>query len=527
MRRTAKNPNLPAAFEGMKSDYAAAKTSRFRRIRTGIQSMGSGADYHYRNEADHLRMMEYARDMDRNDAIVGHMLDTAVLNIVQDGLWPDPQTGDAEADAMLRDLFYAWGGDPLQCSLDGTKTWADMQELTLRSVDLDGDIFALPTDTGALEMIEAHRCRTPARTQQNVVLGVKLNDQRQRVEYWFTKEDIEPHMQVPKVGDIDPRPAFDREGNPLVLHVFDPRRFSQTRGVTTLAPIFDTAGMFEDINFAKLVQQQVVSCFAFIREQIDASLAGGSDPRLGDQEVDAYFDGARKIIEQIAPGMEIRPNPGEKITGFAPQVPNPGAMEHFRMMLTIMGIRLGLPLIVLLMDGSETNFSGWRGAFDQAKMGFKRRQRWLIDHYLTPVYQWKVRQWTAAGGDKRLVALAAKLGPAIFNHAWTAPRWPYIEPFKDAQADALRIEKRQTSPRRLLAERSLDIDEIRREIVADNKALILACLEARDEILERFPDAEITWRTLLHVANETDMKPGLPASPNTIDAPGQGVTGHA
>jgi lambda family phage portal protein len=519
--RITKNPNLPAAFEGMKSDYAAAKSSRFRRIRTGIAGMGSGADYHYRNETDHLRVMEYARDMDRNDAIIGHMLDTAALNIVQEGMWPDPQTGDNEADKILLDLFWQWGSDSLQCSIDGTKTWADQQELVLRSVDMDGDIFALPTDTGALQMVEAHRCRTPSGTKRNVVLGVLLDDLRRRIEYWFTKDDIDPHLSLSKVGDIDPRPAFDGDGNPLVLHIFDPKRFSQTRGVSVLAPIFDTAGMFEDITFAKMVQQQVVSCFCYIRTR-ENSGDSAPDPRLGNQEVDTYSDAARKIIEQIAPGMEISGNPGESIEGFSPNVPNPGAMEHLRMMLTLMGLRLGLPLVLLLMDASETNFSGWRGAVDQARMGFRRRQRWLIDHFLAPVYRWKVRQWTAPGtGDKRLIELAAKLrasGGDIFAHTWTAPKWPYIEPFKDAQADALRVEKRQTSPRRQLAERGLDIDDIRSEIVADNKALILICKRAAEEINQEYPNDPINWRTLLHVANETDMKPGLPGSPNTIEA---------
>src|SRR5690606_5927085 len=105
-----------------------------------------------------------------------------------------------------------------------------------------------------------------------------------------------------------------------------------------------------------------------------------------------------------------------------------------------------------------------------------------IDHFLAPVYRWKVRQWMdPVTGDKRFARVATRLraeGLDIFAHAWTAPRWPYIEPYKDAQADVLRVEKRHTSPRRLLAEHSLDIDEIRAEIIADNEALIVACLEA-------------------------------------------------
>jgi lambda family phage portal protein len=461
--------------------------------------------------------------MDRNDAIVGHMIDSAVRNTIQDGMWPDPATGNAEADKLLLARFNAWASDPLACSLNGMLTFVDQQELVFRQTLLDGDIFALPLDVGSLELIESHRCRTPSNTVRDVVLGIMLNEMRQRKEYWFTRDDIDPNTSLSRVSDVARYAAYDDQGWPNVLHIFNPKRVSQTRGVSALVPIFDVAGMFEDIQFAKLVQQQVVSCFTFIRE-LELNASESASVRLGDQEVDAYADGVRKIVEQIAPGMEITGNPGEKISGFAPQIPNPGAMEHFRLILTMLGVNLGLPLVILLMDASETNFSGWRGAVEQARMGFRRNQRWLIEHFLTPVYQWKVRQWIdTATGDPQLAKLAAQVEAEngdIYGHTWTAPKWPYIQPLQDAQADALRVEKRQTSPRRQLAERGLDIDDIRGEIIGDNTALIMACIEASKQIEQKTGES-IDWHELLYVPNVIDQKPGLPSSPTTSIQPEQ------
>lgn len=515
--------SLAASFEKSKSDYAAAKQSRFRRIRTGIQSLGSGGDYHYRNESDYLRMMEYARDMDRNDSIIGRLLDTATQNIVQNGIMPDPKTGDTEADEVLLDMFTSWATDPLQCSLDGTKTFADLQELAFRAMLCDGDIFALPTTEGSLQLVEAHRCRTPSRTTRNVIHGILLDDERKRVEYWFTKDDIDPLHGLVNVGDTEPYAAFDDQGWPQVYHLFNPKRVTQTRGVTALAPVFDVAGMFEDINFAKLIQQQIVSCFAIIRN-LDLSAVNQSDPRLGDKEVEAYADGARKIIEQIAPGMEITGNPGETIEGFSPNIPNPGAMEHFRLMLQLLGVNLGIPLIFLMLDGSETNFTGWRGAADQARIGFRRNHRWLIDHFLRPIYRWKVRQWTdTRTGDPRMAKIAARLEAEnrdIYKHGWTAPTWAYIQPLQDAQADRLRVTSRQTSPRRQLAERGLGIDDIHKEIIEDNYWLIRRAIKAAQQI-EAKTGVAVDWHELLYVPNTIDQKPGLPASPITSVAPEQ------
>src|SRR3989304_7245660 len=107
MHRSSRQPNLAEHFADLKADYAAAKQSRFRRRRTGISPTGSGADYHYRNESDYLRVMEYARAMDRDDVIVGQTVDRSVANEIQDGFTLTPQTPDASAN---EDLTARWRG---------------------------------------------------------------------------------------------------------------------------------------------------------------------------------------------------------------------------------------------------------------------------------------------------------------------------------------------------------------------------------------------------------------------------------
>jgi capsid protein len=85
----------------------------------------------------------------------------------------------------------------------------------------------------------------------------------------------------------------------------------------------------------------------------------------------------------------------------------------------------------------------------------------------------------------------------IFAHVWHPPTWQYIEPLKDAQADALRIDKNLTSPRRLQAERGHDWRTIAKEIVADRVALIETALEAAADLNSRYPEALIDWRELV------------------------------
>lgn len=503
--------NMAEVFDFMRSDYNAAKQTQFQRRRTGLQLSGSSADYHYRCESNYLRMLEFARDMDRNDMIIGQAITRAVDNTIRDGIQPDSQTGDDKLDEMLDARWREWSSDPELCDITGEMAWPEIQHCVLRQKHVDGDIVVLPTRDGSLQLIEAHRLRTPRNTTKNVVHGVLLDDRRKRQQYWFCPDDIDPNMPLLKVSEITPVDVRDDAGNRQLFHVYDPKRATQTRGVTSLAPVFDTAGMFEDINFARLIQQQIVSCFAFIRERTEDYQGTNAPTATGEVRTETRRDGSSRIISGIGPGMEIKGEVGEKLTGFSPDVPSPQFFEHMRLVLTIIGINLGLPLVVMLLDASETNFSGFRGAVDQAKLGFVRLQNLMIERLCKPVRHWKVRQWMAEDAGMR--AIARHQGIDIFGHTWTRPKWPYLEPLKDAQAVAFRISNGLTSPRRAMAENEGDYFQLTDERVYDNAYLIRSCKAEAAKINKEFVEEPVSWRDIMDPTSYRD----LPAAIDTTD----------
>jgi lambda family phage portal protein len=491
MRRQLPQSNLQAEMHDIRADYAAMKSSRFRRTRTGL---GGGADAHYANESKFLEMREYARDMDRNDGIVPQMIDRAVTNCAQGGFALDPKTGDASLDADLWGGFTGWANDRLACDVTGERTFPMMERTVLRAAVVDGDVFGNPLDNGKLELIEAHRCRTPSNTNRRVVHGVMLGPSNEREEYWFTRNPVDPFTRVEKVADMLRIPARDQDGFRSLFQVYDPRRISQTRGVTWVAPVFDTLGMIEDVNFAKLVQQQMVSCFA-------AFLARDKDFQLGGRTEDTEDDSTTKTLEAISPGLIMRGRKGESLTAISSNVPNAEYFEHVKLLLTIVGLNVGLPLVMVLMDAKETNFSGWRGAVDQARLGFESIQRWLRVQWHEEVYRWRVRYMMSK--DAALRNAAARSGINIFAHNWQPPRWRYIQPLQDAQADALRLNKLMSSPRRVLGEQGIDHEEIVAETTEDNKKAIVAAIKRAQEIKSETGET-VSWREVLFL---TDRDP--------------------
>lgn len=498
-----------AMLESMRearADYNAAKPSRFRRKRTGLQASGTGGDYHYRIENDYFGIVEQARDAERNDSLINRIVESFTTNVIQTGFKLDPQTGDKKLDLMLWERFRAWADDPDECDIAGEFSFHEYENLVLRRSVFDGDVFILPLQSGQMQMVEAHRVRTPRNTKKNVVHGVLLDSFRKRLEYWIAKDDIDPMASVKLVSDVVQYPARDSEGNRQVLHIYDAKRMTQSRGMSALAVIIDPVAMRDDIEFATMVKQQAASCYAIIRERALGSDVGNDPSGMGYTYTQQQGGGYTRQVGAIAPGMEVLGEPGEKITGFSPNIPNPEYFQQISGIVRLISANLGCPPEIALFDTTQTTFHGYRGAVDEARRGFRRNQEWLKSKFHRPIYRWKVRQWMSE--DSALRSRYAALGEKLFNHKWNAPNWAYIDPVKDAAGDKDQLESNLISPRRWANGRGYDIDELNDEIVADNVSKIRKALEAAHEIEEEYPGAGVTWREILNPLN-----PAAPTAP--------------
>lgn len=501
MTAWAEDSSVPVVFQDLRSDYSAAKPSQYKRRRPGLAPMGAGADYHYRSEAEFLKIIETSRDLDRNDIVVGQAVNRLIDNIIQDGFKLDPTTGDDEVDAFVRRLWEEWTEDPEACHSAGELTFLQIERLALRHAVIDGDVFLLPRQDGTLQGIEAHRCRTPSNTKRNVVHGVLLDEEtRRRQEFWFTRDDVDPVQHLSKVSDVFQIPARDDEGYRQVFQIYDPERITQTRGVSLIQRVFDTAGMHDDIQFAMLVKQQASACFTILFEQ--ANQPPTAKPVVGERTERPTQSGQSQIIENLRPGISVLGKPGQKISGFSPNIPSPEYIAHVSMILAFVSINLGMPVQMLLLDPSETNFSGWRGAIDQARIGFRKTQRWLQGKLHTPVYWWKLRQWLAERRfDENPDILRRLKDPSVrlFSHRWNRPQWQYIEPLKDAQADVVAVDNFLASLETVHAQRGRDWGQESTKIVTSNAMLIRKAKSAAVAINEEFPEDKesVTWRDVL------------------------------
>jgi lambda family phage portal protein len=485
-----KKNTLQSQFDSIRADYDMSRASRFVRKRKGVAPQGSGADYHYRTETQYYRDIEQARDMDRNDAVIGILADRRVDNIVQQGFKLDPKTGDKGLDTEIWNRWMEFSNDPDKCDIAGECTWSEIERHCARAESIDGDIVVTGTEEGSFQVIEAHSIQTKARTD-DTFLGVTTNKFGKRMQYHVLEETDKFGTK----GESTPIDVRDENKRRQVFHVYNPKRVLQTRGVTQIAPVFSYAGMLEDINFAKLVQQQVVSCFAIFRKMASGGSNLPGQASYGEASVESGPGGTRQI-EGVSPGMEIIGKPGEELQGFSPNVPNSEYFQQVKLIMQILGVNFGLPLCLVLMDGSETNFSGWRGAVDEARKGFVADQLNLVRRLHKPAYEWWLSRLIVE--DSEIGKWTDKPKINIYGHNWNLPTWSYIEPVADAEGDATQLRNSLTSPRRLHSARGSDWEEVSEEIVDDNLYAITIAATKAAEFNEANPASPpLNWRDLI------------------------------
>lgn len=484
-----------------RSDYDAAFGSDHARTRLGLNGMGTGSDYHIRSETAYFRMLELVRDLRRNDSIVEATIARSTLNIVGDSFLPAPSTGDRKLDADLYDEFVGWGASPDLCDESGEHTFHELLSLTVHNTLADGDVITLGLDNGRLQMHESHLCRNPkSKEATNCVIGVEVGPTRRRIAYHLRAENVNPRRV--SFGQSSTRyPVRDsKTGVRQVFHTYFPSRYSATRGITALAPVVMIAQMFEDLNFAKVVQAKILSLFHFYRYRAASGvidhLPTGPTP-AGTESSETRADGSTRTMDDAEPGTELFTDPGEEIrTITAAGAPNAEYFPHAKLLLSLIGINVGQPYVMVMMDASESNFTGWRAAVEEARRGFRRNQQSTVNRYASPIYRWWLSRKTAKSATLR--NMQKKIGDRIFSHTYRLPTWPYVSPAEDAATGLLRIKNGLTSPRRYHGELSQDWEEIATETIADNAYAIRRAISMAAKINAKLPpEQHIHWRELL------------------------------
>lgn len=310
----------------------------------------------------------------------------------------------------------------------------------------------------ALQLVEADRLSNPNNRMDTRYLrgGVELDTMGRVVAYHIRDSHPGDVGIVPGAmgGKWERVPAKKPWGRQIVLHVFDRQRTEEHHGRPSLTAVmadFKTGGEFQRAHVERALTNAMVAAI------LEAPMDGmGLSEMFGDGE--SYVAARSK-----APSLRLRRNailrlfPGEKFSTYNPGDASAGFGPFMETLLRMMAAGLNVPYELLLKDFSKTNYSSARAALLEAWRFFMNRRALLSKYFYRPTYA----LWLEEAIDRGDVE-----GPDFYENRacyvrsrWIGPGRGSIDPLKEANANAVRLQNGMATLEDICAEDGSDWEE--------------------------------------------------------------------
>jgi len=420
----------------------------------------SGDSFNTQPDLESMRAQCYA--MDRNNGLFSGVLDRAIDNIVGSGPIFQMQTKDKGLNAALEERMAIYDAGEIDAT--GLRNKREMLRHGLRAVFTGGDHSFAKLSNGKIQGIEA---------------GLIVDDYNKPGTASGIAHDSKGMISGFRVGRWTEYGGIDRSNTRIIpakhmMYLPHLTRWSAERGVPVLASTIELFERLDDYIEATIVAAQVGACQAVA---IATEMGGELAKQTSDTET-AQDDDDQYIIEQ-EPGGIYYLRPGESVTQIKPEHPSTQFEPFMKSMLRLVGLPLGLPLELVLLDFSDTNYSSARAAFLQAYIGFRTWQYFLDSRFLRPLSDWKLTHF--------FKELGIKDTPENRKFVNIPSGWAWVDPMKEAQGAKIAIELGLTT----LRDEAAKYGKFWEDNVAQRKIEIAAAKDAGMivEVVEEEPQA--------------------------------------
>lgn len=374
-------------------------------------------------------------------------VEALVTAIVGAGIVPASAHVDAETRKLIGATFGDWSN---RADADGLTDFYGLQAAAARAMVVDGEAF-LQVITGPrgitlrsipAEMVDAART-VELGEGRRIVAGVEFDATGQRVAY--------------HVSPVRPTDVFSNYAPPVrvpaseIIHLFRPIGAGQVRGISWLTPVLLRLGELDQLEDALLVGAKVAAMHAgFLVDQNGT----GTSPYDGEQSGSILDTGLEPGTLKFLPaGFDIR---------FSTPQQAQQSIEFAQLQLRAVAAGLGLPEHLLTGDLRGANYSSLRAGLVAFRQRVEAVQfHTVIPQLLRPIWE-RVITFEVLSGR-----LSVDLRDAL-RADFYPPAQPWVDPLKDAEAEALLVAKGFKSRRQVAAERGWNVEDLDAEIAADH-----------------------------------------------------------
>jgi lambda family phage portal protein len=207
-----------------------------------------------------------------------------------------------------------------------------------------------------------------------------------------------------------------------VMHVYEPLRPGQVRGVPWFAPVLLKFRDVAEYDEAELVKKKIESCLAAFVTQPEGEAGAG----IGKRGIES---GTGSRTEVFRPGMVEYLKPGEDVRFGAPSN-NSMFSDYWVQQLHSLAVGMNVMYEHLSGDLSRVNYSSFRGG-RMVYIPFIEMLRWnmIVPLFCQPVWDRCMEVAYAVG----------KLPQPTVRAEWTPPKFQSVDPEKDANAGKIEL----------------------------------------------------------------------------------------
>jgi len=386
-----------------------------------------------------------ARHFAENNAHAANGVAAWVTALVGAGITPASQHPNRDTRRAIAAAFRRWAA---RCDADGRTDFYGLQAQAVRGMIIDGESFLqlIQTEDGLKLRLIAPELIDSSHTVElgdgrRIIAGIEFDASERVVAYW---------VRPARATDL-----FPTYGNPVrvpaedMIHLFVSH--GQVRGMSWLAPVLLRLGELDQLEDALLVGVKVAAMRAGFLTDMNGT---GTIPFDGTQAGNILTDG-------LEPGtLRVLPN-GYDIKFSSPQQAQQ-SIEFVQHQLRAIAAGLGVPAHLLDGDLRQANYSSLRAALVSFRQRVEQIQfHTLIPQLLTPIWDRFIMSAVLSG--------ELEFDADVMAAEWYPPAMPWVDPAKDAQAEAELINAGLKSRRQAVSERGFDIESLDDEISADRK----------------------------------------------------------
>jgi len=413
-----------------KSNTRAYDAAQFTRLTEDWATWTTSADIDL--WADIYRLRARARRESQNNPIARKGMKVFIKNIFgSDGIrlrmkipMKKGKKLNQKLNELIEQLFKQWGRRDF-CTVQGNMDWKRAQRFAGAQVWRDGECF-IRRRTSANKFGFSLQWLDPDQLDTNYFMNTLPNGNQIRmgVEVSPDGRPIAYHFwdRHPAEWSMSNRNRI-RIAAEDVIHLYDPERVMQTRGVSEMASSLMTMHMHGQYSMAEVVAARVAAAKMGFFEK--AGTDAGFEGTERDEQRNIKVKMSPGTVEQLPEGVTFKP--------WDPQHPTNAFPAFTKMLLRLCGSGMDISYETLANDREGVNYSSIRAGLLDDRDTWRIWQDYFSTELTGRVFQWFLESAWLSG----LVPLDGTSDDYVDYAIWTGRAWAWIDPLKDAQAATL------------------------------------------------------------------------------------------